>query len=300
MQRITAARRRSVSTGGSTLHEAQDRARSGRVRLSARGLLLVAALLVGVAVSGCGGDEPGATESTPGAAESAAGSAGPSPAGTAGLSGDDGSGPAATPAAVTEEQLMRERILLLQGYIETYALGHYYEYPKAKGVREGGVLRAPLWPVDPWTGEAMRRGTTPGRYTYTVAADHRSYRLVGHLPDGDFEVKGAMPRTGFTAYRHREQEGLSLIRQYVIEWARRHDGLYPPASEVSREGGVGALRGDAFWPSNPWNHGPMIQSDAVGDFSYEVAAGRRSCRLSLHTTPADDWTLDCGPLDAAE
>jgi hypothetical protein len=109
-----------------------------------------------------------------------------------------------------------------------------------------------------------------------------------------------MPDTALTAYRHREQEGLSLIRQYVVEWARLHGGLYPPASEVSREGAVGALRDGAFWPSNPWNHGPMIQSDAVGDFSYEVAADRGSCRLSLHTTPADDWTLDCGPLDAVE
>ncbi len=106
-----------------------------------------------------------------------------------------------------------------------------------------------------------------------------------------------MPGSGRLAYRHREQEGLSLIRQYVIEWARRHDGLYPPASEVSREGGVGALRDGALWPSNPWNHGPMIQSDAVGDFSYEVAADRTSCRLSLHTTPTDDWTLDCDPLE---
>jgi hypothetical protein len=296
MQRSATARRRSVSTGGARLHEAHHGVRGGRARLIAGGLLFVAALLVGVAVSGCGSDEPGAAGSaapSPGATSS--------PGGTAGQPGAEPvSSPAATPAAVTEEQLMTERVLLLQGYIETYALDHYYEYPKAKGVREGGTLRAPLWPADPWTGEAMRRGTTPGSYTYTVAADRRSYRLVGHLAGGDFEVKGAMPRTGLTAYRHREQEGLSLIRQYVIEWARRHGGLYPPASEVSREGGVGALRGDAFWPSNPWNHGPMIQSDAVGDFSYEVAADRASCRLSLHTTPADDWTLDCGPLDAAE
>ncbi|HSL96080.1 MAG TPA: hypothetical protein VLA35_09220, partial [Thermoleophilia bacterium] len=244
-------------------------------------------------------DEPGTADGDPGTAGSAASSPGAtsSPGGAAGQSGAEPGPSPTTPAGVTEEQLMMERVLLLQGYIETHALEHYFEYPKVKDVREGGALRARLWPDDPWTGEALRRGTTPGRYTYTVAADRRSYRLVGHLPDGDFEVRGAMPHTGLTAYRHREQEGLSLIRQYVIEWARRHDGLYPPASQVSREGGVGALRDDALWPSNPWNHGPMIQSDAVGDFSYEVAADRTSCRLSLHTTPTDDWTLDCDPLE---
>ena len=49
----------------------------------------------------------------------------------------------------------------------------------------------------------MRPGTTPGSYTYTVDDDRRSYRLVGHLPDGEFEVRGSMPHTGLTAYRHR-------------------------------------------------------------------------------------------------
>jgi hypothetical protein len=295
MQRSTAARRRPAPPGTVTPRAARRRSVGGRARLIAAGLLLAAALLSAVTASGCGSSETGTAGSQPGTADGAA----PSPGGAGQPGAEPGSSPETPPAAVTEEQLMRERVLLLQGYIETYALEHYYEYPQAKGVRKGGALRAPLWPADPWTGEAMRRGTTPGSYTYTVAADRRSYRLVGHLPGGDVEVKGAMPHPALTAYRHREQEGLSLIRQYVIEWARRHGGLYPPAPEVSREGGVGALRDGAFWPSNPWNHGPMIQSDAVGDFSYEVAADRASCSLSLHTTPTDDWTLDCRPLDAA-
>jgi hypothetical protein len=277
MQRVTAARRRPAPRRRATPRKAVRGAQGRRARLIAAGLLLVAGLLFAVTAGGCGDDDPGTADRESGA--------------------DTGPGPETTPAGVTEEQLMRERLLLLQGYIETYALAHYYEYPEPEGVREGGALSAPLWPADPWTGEALRRGTTPGSYTYTVAADRRSYRLVGHLLGGEIEVNGAMPRAALTAYRHREQEGLSLIRQYVIEWARRHDGRYPPATAVSREGGVGALRGGAFWPSNPWNHGPMIQSDAVGDFSYEVAADRASCRLSLHTTPTDDWTLACGPLD---
>ncbi len=298
MQRSTAARRRPATPGRATRRAAHHGARRGRARLIAAGLLLAAGLLFAATASGCGDGDPGTADGEPGsAAPSPNGASSPGAAGPSGA--EPGSSPATTPAVVTEEQLMRERVLLLQGYIETYALEHYYEYPGAKGVRRGGALRAPLWPADPWTGEAMRRGTTPGSYTYTVAADRRSYRLVGHLPGGEIEVKGRMPRSALTAYRHREQEGLSLIRQYVVEWARRHGGLYPPASEVSREGGVGALRDGAFWPSNPWNHDPMIQSDTVGDFSYEVAADRASCRLSLHTTPTDDWTLDCGPLDAA-
>lgn len=296
MERSTATPRRPAPRGRATPGTALRGARGRRAPLSAVGFLLVVGLLSVVTASGCGSREPGTVDGGPGTVDSDA----PSPGGTARQSGaEPDSSPATTPAAATQEQLMTERVLLLQGYIETYALEHYYEYPKAKGVREGGALRAPLWPADPWTGEAMRRGTTPGSYTYTVAADRRSYRLVGHLPGGDIELKGRMPRSALTAYRHREQEGLSLIRQYVIEWAQRHGGLYPPAAAVSREGGVGALRDGAFWPSNPWNHGPMIQSDAVGDFSYEVAADRASCRLSLHTTRADDWTLDCGPLDAA-
>jgi hypothetical protein len=242
--------------------------RQGALRRSAllAGLLLAAVLPLAALVAACGEDEPAAS---------------PSP----------------TPT-LSAEQLMRERILLLQGYIETYALEHYYSYPKAAGVREGGVLPAPLWPADPWTGEAMRPGASPGTYTYEVEPDRRRYRLVGHLPKGEIEVKGAMPSSGRTAYQHREQEGLTLIRQFVIQWALRNGGLYPPASEVSREGGVGALR-VGFWPSNPWNHGPMEQSDRVGDFSYEVAADRTSCRLVLHIADDEDWVLECGADDLA-
>ena len=41
----------------------------------------------------------------------------------------------------------------------------------------------------------------------------------------------------------------------------------------------------------------MIQSDAVGDFGYEVAADRWWYRLTLHASPTSDWTLDCEPLE---
>ncbi len=200
---------------------------------------------------------------------------------------------AASAPAVTvpETRLFKERVLLLQGYIETHALRHYYVYPRVDDVREDGALRARVWPADPWTEAPMSAGTSAGHYTYTVAADGRSYRLVGHLPDGAFVVTGAMPHVAETAYRHREQEGLSLIRQYVEEWAWRRGGVYPPASEVERDAGVGAMRGPALWPSNPWNHGPMRQSNAVGDFTYRVAADGSSYRLSLHVGATREWVL---------
>lgn len=287
MLRSTVARRRAPR------RRPPDRPARGRSRLPAAAeLAATAALLVAAAVAtvafatACSGEVP-----APGTSD------GPSAAATAGTTAGPAPGPSAKAPVTTEERLMKERILLLQGYIEAYALTHYYAYPGPGAVRRGGGLRAPLWPDDPWTGEPLRRGTEVGGFTYTVATDRRSYRLVGHLPGGDYEVKGAMPHTGEVAYRHREQEGLSLIRQYVVEWARRHGGLYPPAAEVSREGGVGALRDGGFWPSNPWNHGPMIQSHAVGDFGYEVAADRSWCRLTLHTSPTSDWTLECAPLE---
>ena len=273
MQRSIAARPRPATRRGV--------ARRSALSLAA-GLVMAASLLLVATSGGCTDGEPAGGGETPaedGAAEQSL------------------SASAVPTTTVSEARLMRERILILQGYIETHALEHFYVYPTIGAVREGGALKAPLWPADPWTGAAMRPGASPGHYTYSVANDRRSYRLVGHLPDGEFEVKGSMPDSALTAYRHREQEGLTLIRQYVVEWARQHDGLYPPARQVSREGGVGALR-VGFWPSNPWNHGPMIQSSAVGDFSYEVAADRTSCRLALHTSPTSDWTLDCGPLDA--
>ena len=194
-------------------------------------------------------------------------------------------------ATVSETRLLEERVLLLQGYIETHALRHYYVYPLVDDVRAGGALRSRVWPEDPWTGAPMSAGTSTGHYTYTVAADRRSYRLVGHLPDGAFVVTGAMPHVALTAYKHREQEGLSLIRQYVEEWAWRHGGIYPPAPEVARDAGVGAVRGTAMWPSNPWNHGPMGQSNAVGDFTYRVAADGSSYRLSLHIGATREWVL---------
>jgi len=289
MQRSTVARRRRAPRRGAP----RGRSRPSAAVLAATAVLVAAVAAVVTSSAACG-DEPGATPTgdaaaTASPAESLA-AASPAPRATPAVS--DEPAPPTTP-----EALLQERVLLLQGYIETYALRHYYEYPGPGMVRKGGALPAPLWPRDPWTGRNLRPGTAPGTYTYTVAADRRSYRLVGHLPGGDFEVGGAMPSTALTAYRHREQEGLSLIRQYVIEWAQRHGGLYPPATEVSREGGVGAPRGDAFWPSNPWNHGPMIQSRAVGDFGYEVAADRSWCRLTLHTSPTSDWTLECDALE---
>lgn len=204
-------------------------------------------------------------------------------------------------AATTRDQLMKTSLVALQCAIEKGGSARMWVYPHPRTVSPTGGLEADFWPRDPWTGRRLAPGRERGHYTYTRAADTRSYTLVGYLSDGrTFAVKGGMTHLPMLAYDHRGKEGLSLIFQYVKLWSLTHDGALPTATQVSRDGAVGRRRGKLFWPSNPWDHLAMGQGDDRGSFSYARSADGATFILALHQALGGDWTLRGGPTTATE
>lgn len=199
--------------------------------------------------------------------------------------------PSAQAESSSNTYLLRERLCLLQAYIERYANQHYSYYPTRSMVQRRGPLPAPLWPLNPWTGQAMVPGAALGDYTYTPAADLLSYRLSARSPGGSIVLTGSVPGTRKMQADHRTREGLELIQQYIEMWARDHDGLYPPVAEVSAERSVGRQDGIIYWPHDPWVHEPMKQSTARGDFTYEVSASRDSYSITAHYSRGGTFTL---------
>lgn len=203
-------------------------------------------------------------------------------------------GPVAQPPgalAASRTTLLRERLLLLQGYLERYANGHYSLYPAAAEVDPSGSLPAPLWPRNPWTGGLMRSGSSAGDFTYTPAPNRLSYRLVGHYPGGSIVLKRSVPYTRKMQNDHRTREQVDLIRQLVQRWAWAHHGRYPPVGEVAVDGSVGQQAGFRYWPHNVWTHEPIAVSSHWGDFSYSVSDARDRFALVAHFSRGGTVTL---------
>jgi hypothetical protein len=199
---------------------------------------------------------------------------------------------AAAPArAASANDEMRAAVLALRGLIDRAGAERYFEYPRRSSVRPGHLAGSALWPDDPWTGGDLRPGTGRGHYRYTVTRDRRRYRLVGYLDGGAVVLRGGMPRSIMRAYDHRSEEGINLVRQYVEDYAARHDGVYPLPAEVESGGAVGQEPRHRYWPSNPWDHRNMTQRGDRGSFSYSVAADRRSYTLRLHRALKGDYVL---------
>lgn len=199
--------------------------------------------------------------------------------------------PPAQAASSGSTYLLRERLCLLQGYIERYANMHYSYYPTVGEVRRGGGLPAPLWPRNPWTGRAMRPGGRVGDYTYRPAADRLSYTLVGRSAGGSIKLRGRVPNTRKMQNDHRTREGLELVRECIETWARGHEGLYPPVASVDAAADVGRHAGLRYWPHNPWFHTNMAQLRRKGDFTYSVSADRTSYAITAHYSRGGSFTL---------
>lgn len=198
--------------------------------------------------------------------------------------------PAAAPAT-SRTTLLRERLLLLQGYLERYANTHYSYYAPKDALRKGGTVPAPVWPRNPWTGAAMRPGEGRGDYAYTPAPDRLSYRLVGYYPGGAIVLRRGVPSTRKMQNDHRTREQVDFIRQLVEQWARSHRGRYPPAAEVAVDGSVGEQAGYRYWPHNVWTHKSIALSQRWGDFGYRVNEARDSFRLVAHFSRGGTVTL---------
>ena len=201
---------------------------------------------------------------------------------------------AALPAAASAapsfvDQQVQMNILLLQGYINTQAEKDGFVYPARADVKKGGALVAPVWPGNPWTGGTMAPGTSKGTYTYTVKADLGSYTLVGHLSKGSYKVTGGVPRWLKDERDASTKAGLALLQQYVEMWARAHQSVFPPVTDVAVGGTLGLQPGVPIWPQSPWTHAAMTQGQAAGDFAYSLGGGGYT--LSAHLATGKDWVL---------
>ncbi len=194
-------------------------------------------------------------------------------------------------AAYSNTYLLRERLCLLQGYIERYAQQNYNYYPPASMVRRGGGLTAPLWPLNPWTGEAMHQGTGTGDFSYTTGSSRLNYRLAGRYPGGTIVLSGSVTGTRKMQNDHRTREGLELIQQYIEMWARGHDDLYPSVSQVAANAAVGLQPGIPYWPHDPWFHEPMKQSTRWGEFTYVVNDAHDRYSITAHYSRGGTFTL---------
>jgi hypothetical protein len=200
-------------------------------------------------------------------------------------------------AGATDErvQTLRERLYLLDGYLEHFANVHYNYYPRSSEVRKGGI-RAPLWPRNPWTGAAMHSGGDSGDYTYVLARDRLSYDLIGHYPGGTVTVHGAVPQTRKMQNDHRTIEGAELIQRFIEQWIRSHGGVAPKPAQVAADGAVGKQGGIAWWPHDPWTHKPIARGRGWSEFSYAVDAQTGRYRLTMHFSRGGTRTYR-GPKD---
>ncbi len=198
-------------------------------------------------------------------------------------------GPQTAEAGVRVDRL-RERLHLLDGYLEHYANDHFNLYPPAPSVRKGGI-RAPVWPTNPWTKQPMKPGTGAGDFTYWVAAGRLRCRLTGHYPGGTIVVRSRVPYSRKMQNDHRTMEGAQLLQRFADEWARRHGGRAPTAAEMAPNGAVGKLRSIAWWPHNPWNHERMHQGTWWGEFTYEVDATTGIYTIKMHKSRGGAYWL---------
>jgi len=103
--------------------------------------------------------------------------ASPSPTGTASPS------PSTSPSA---DQQTQDNIAKLQVGIVAWAADNNNLYPAPQDVIQGGGLSQYVnpWPVNPFTGQPMTPGTSPGSYVYEQLSGGQGYKLTGYLSNG--------------------------------------------------------------------------------------------------------------------
>jgi hypothetical protein len=180
-------------------------------------------------------------------------------------------------------------ILLLRGYIDSYAIKNAFAYPPATMVRKGGGLVAPIWPANPWSGRTMVPGKARGTYTYSLTST--GYRLVGHLSRGAYVVSGGLPAWLRDERNAASRSGLALIGQYADAYALADAGVCPAADQVASSGAVGLQPWIALWPQDPWLHADMIAGGGAGQYSYVLGAGGTGYTLRVHLAGAADFVL---------
>jgi hypothetical protein len=93
--------------------------------------------------------------------------------------------PSGTNTALLNQQVV-DGIVAIQAGINAWSSANGGLFPPPDAVASGGAVGqyVSAWPMNPFTGQAMAAGSGEGDYTYEQLNGGQSYRLVGHLADG--------------------------------------------------------------------------------------------------------------------
>ena len=83
--------------------------------------------------------------------------------------------------SVSKAASVREGIHSIQIGVQSYAVDNQDAYPVPSMVTQSGLaFYLDYWPRNPYTALPMTQGTGPGDFTYALAADGKSFELVGY------------------------------------------------------------------------------------------------------------------------
>jgi hypothetical protein len=166
--------------------------------------------------------------------------------------------------------------------VDVYALQNADTFPSSVATQSaltdqsGGALYD-YWPVNPWTGVAMKDSTVEGDYTYSIPSEN-GYLITGHLSSGGFGYDGGYSMTpvftstnpAFTAAFNNEdraaEAGCQVVKDYVDEWALTHSDALPTVDQLSSAGAVGQAH--TWWPTNPFLGLGMSSGAGIGQYTY--------------------------------
>jgi len=183
-----------------------------------------------------------------------------------------------------------------------WAVDHNDNYPPQWLVRAGKTTgdydRQPVgmyidWPLNPYTGRPMRRGTSPGDFQYIDIGEFvtarssvvekrqkptgcAGYRVVAYGLNG--RPLAVFGQATWDEAVFFEQD---VLQSLVKAWAKDHHRRLPP-SQLVTQAGLGrsyANRGSVFWsglwPINPFTGQPMHPGTGPGDYRYVRKANGR-------------------------
>ena len=143
------------------------------------------------------------------------------------------------------------------------------------------------WPTNPFTGKAMRQGTSPGDFTYVELGSGgdgftcEAYRLTLYGADSKpLLVWGDDDDNWDNAF----SADMAEINWLLRDWRQNHHGVCPPASMVdqarlgvlyAKTVMVGTHTATFVWPTNPFDGRPLHSGSGPGDYRYRRTGAHR-------------------------
>lgn len=187
-----------------------------------------------------------------------------------------------------------EGINLIRQYVEDHAAAHDGVYPlPAEVAADGAVGADPVrryWPSNPWDHAMMAQRRDPGSFTYQVAPDRLSYKLVLHRAlKHDYVLTGTIvtsPWQQLVTGIHDEilRRSARVLAGYVDQWARHHGGQLPDAGTLAPDSALGAAH--PHWPVDPSSGAAMRPGSTPGAYTY-APGNSGQYRLTVHLHSGD-------------